>query len=102
LGKKFYNSLKIEKLKLKIFFLQQFKTKIIYNFVKFGATKKRYDNKFFITLSFVAVFGSGIRVPEWVKIRIRDPRQTSRIRNTGYRLCKVMNEVLGERFSHLA
>ncbi len=33
-------------------------------------------------LSFVAVFGSGIRDPGWVKIRIRDPGSTSRIRNT--------------------
>jgi hypothetical protein len=28
--------------------------------------------KFFSPLSFVAVFGSGIRDPGWVKIRIRD------------------------------
>jgi hypothetical protein len=28
---------------------------------------------FFSPLSFVAVFGSGIRDPGWVKIRIRDP-----------------------------
>jgi hypothetical protein len=32
--------------------------------VKFVATKKRYDNKFFSPLSFVAVFGAGIRDPE--------------------------------------
>jgi hypothetical protein len=31
--------------------------------VKFVATKKRYDNNFFSPLSFVAVFGSGIRDP---------------------------------------
>jgi hypothetical protein len=28
---------------------------------------------FISPLSFVAVFGSGIRDPVWVKIRIRDP-----------------------------
>jgi hypothetical protein len=34
----------------------------MYKFVKFVATQKgRYDIKFFSTLSFVAVFGSGIR-----------------------------------------
>jgi hypothetical protein len=44
------------------------------------AIKKRYDNKIFSPLSFVAVFGSGIRDPRsgigdpgWIKIRIRDP-----------------------------
>ncbi len=36
LGKKFYNSLKIGT----IFFLRHFKNKIIFNFVKFVATKK--------------------------------------------------------------
>ncbi len=35
-GKKFYNSLKIGQ----NFFLQHFKNKIIYNFVKYMATKK--------------------------------------------------------------
>ncbi len=34
--------------------------------------KKRYDKNFFSPLSFVAVFGSGIRDQGWVKIRIRD------------------------------
>jgi hypothetical protein len=44
------------------------------------ATQKRYDNKFFSPLSFIAVFGSLIQDPRseigdpgWVKIRIRDP-----------------------------
>jgi hypothetical protein len=32
---------------------------------------------FFSPLSFVAVFGSGIRDPEWVKIRIRDKHRGS-------------------------
>jgi hypothetical protein len=36
------------------------------------ATKEGMTTNFFI-LSFVAVFGSGIRDPGWVKIRIRDP-----------------------------
>jgi hypothetical protein len=30
-------------------------------------------SNFFSPLSFVAVFGSGIRDPGWVKIRIQDP-----------------------------
>ncbi len=71
LGKKFYNSLKTGP----IFFLRHLKNKIIFNFEKFVATKKlqkSFDNKFFSPLSFVAVFGSEIRDPEWVKIRIRD------------------------------
>jgi hypothetical protein len=38
-GKKFYNSLKIGP----IFFLWHFKTKIIYNFVKFCGYLKRFD-----------------------------------------------------------
>jgi hypothetical protein len=90
LGKKLYNSLKIGP----NFFLQHFKAKIIYNFVKIVATKKGMTTNFFSPLSFVAIFGSGIwdpgseildprsgirdpgseiRDPEWVKIRIRDP-----------------------------
>jgi hypothetical protein len=40
LGKKFYNSLKTGP----NFFLQLLKNKIIFNFVKFVATKKRFDN----------------------------------------------------------
>jgi hypothetical protein len=40
--------------------------------VKFVATKKGLTTNFFSALSFVAVFGSEIRDPEWVKIRIRD------------------------------
>jgi hypothetical protein len=38
--------------------------------VKFVATKKRFDNKFFFTPLFCCCFW--IRDPEWVKIRIRD------------------------------
>jgi hypothetical protein len=74
-GKKFYNSLKIDP----NFFLQHFKSKIIFNFVKFMAPKKGMTTQFFSPLSFVAVFASGIRDPRseirdpgWVKIWIRD------------------------------
>jgi hypothetical protein len=41
--------------------------------VKFVATKKCLTKKNFSPLSFLHVFGSGIRDPGWVKIRIRDP-----------------------------
>jgi hypothetical protein len=66
LGKKFNNSLKTSP----NFFLRHLKNKIIFNFVKFVATKKRFDNKFFFTPLFCCYFW--IRDPEWVKIRIRD------------------------------
>jgi hypothetical protein len=59
LGKKFYNSLKIGP----NFFLQHFKNKIIYNFVKLVATKKGMTINFFHTTHFFAVFGSGVRNP---------------------------------------
>ncbi len=71
LGKKFYNSLKIGP----NFFLQQFKTKIMYNFVKFVATLKGMTSNFFYP-SLLLLFldpGSEIQDPGWVKIRIRDP-----------------------------
>ncbi len=58
LGKKFHNSLKFGR----NFFLEQFKNKIILHFVKFVVTKIVWKIYFF-TLSFVAVFGSGIRDP---------------------------------------
>jgi hypothetical protein len=58
LGKKLYNSLKTGP----NIFLQHFKNKIIFNFVKFVATKKSMT-PFFSLLSFVAVFGSGIQDP---------------------------------------
>ncbi len=66
---KFYKSLKIGP----HFFLQQFKTEIISNFVKFVATQKVMTTNFFSPLSFVAVFGSRIWDPGWLKIRIPDP-----------------------------
>jgi hypothetical protein len=67
LGKKFYKSLKTGP----NFFLQHLKNKLIFNFVKFVATKKGLKTNF--SPLFFAVFGSEIRDPEWVKIRIRYP-----------------------------
>jgi hypothetical protein len=68
LGKKFYNSLKTGP----NFFLKHLKNKIIFNFVKFVATKKGLTTNLFSPLSFVTVFGSrigdprsGIRDQEW-------------------------------------
>jgi hypothetical protein len=52
LGKKFYNSLKTGP----NLFLQHLKNKIIFNFVKFVATKKGMTTKFFLPLCFVEVF----------------------------------------------
>jgi hypothetical protein len=46
--------------------------------VKFMATKKGMTTIFFSPLSFVAVFGSGVGDPGWVKIRIRDVYPGSR------------------------
>jgi hypothetical protein len=66
LGKKSYNSLKTGP----NFFLQHLKNKIIFNFFKLLAPKKGVTTNFFSHLSFVAVFGSGIRDPE---SEIRDP-----------------------------
>jgi hypothetical protein len=66
LCKKFYNYLKTRP----NFFLQHFKNKIIFNFVRFVATKKGITTNFFSPLSFVEVFGSGIRDPG---SGIRDP-----------------------------
>jgi hypothetical protein len=57
LGKNFNNSWKIGP----NFFLQHIKNKIILSFVKFVATKYGLTKKIFSPLSFVAVFGSGIR-----------------------------------------
>jgi hypothetical protein len=45
------------------FFLEQFKNKIILHFGKFVATKKCLTKDFFSPLSFLPVFGSGIRDP---------------------------------------
>jgi hypothetical protein len=59
LGKNFNNSWKIGP----NFFLQHIKNKIIFSFVKFVATKNGLTKKNFSPLSFVAVFGSGIRDP---------------------------------------
>ncbi len=66
LSKKFYNSLKFGP----NFFLQHFKNKFFLHFVKFVATKKFMTTNFFHP-SFCSCFGSVIRDPGWVKIRIR-------------------------------
>jgi hypothetical protein len=58
--------------KLGQIFLQLIKNIIIFSFVKFVATKNGLTKKKFSPLSFIAVFGSEIRDPGWVKIRIRD------------------------------
>jgi hypothetical protein len=65
LGKKFYNSMKTGP----NFFLLHFKNKIIFNFVKFVATKKDMA-KFIFHPSLLLRFldpGSEIGDPEWVK-----------------------------------
>ncbi len=54
----------------------------MYNFVKFVATGKGNDIKFFSPLSFVAVFGSGIRDP---RSGIRDPGSGIRDPGSGIR-----------------
>jgi hypothetical protein len=66
LGKNFNNSWKIGP----NFFLQHIKNKIIFSFVEFVATKNGLTKKNFSPLSFVAVFGSGLRDP---RSGIRDP-----------------------------
>jgi hypothetical protein len=66
LGKKYYNSLKIDP----NFFLQHFKSKIIQFCEIYGSKKKGMTTNFFSPLSFIAVFGSGIRDP---RSGIRDP-----------------------------
>ncbi len=72
----FYNSFKIGP---KLFFLQNVKNKIIFNFVEFMATKKGMTTKFFFAPpSLLLLFLD----PGWVKIRVRDPLLTSRICNT--------------------
>jgi hypothetical protein len=42
------------------FFSSAFQNKIIFNFVKFVATKKGMTKNFFSPLSFFAIFGSGM------------------------------------------
>jgi hypothetical protein len=80
LGKKFCTSLKTGP----HFFLQRFKTKIIFNFLKIVATKKGMTTTFFHP-SLLLLFldpGSGIR--DGLKIRIRDKHPGSaalKIRN---------------------
>jgi hypothetical protein len=59
LGKNLNNSWKIGP----NFFLQHIKNKIIFSSVNFVAAKNGLTKKIFSPLSFVAVFGSGIRDP---------------------------------------
>jgi hypothetical protein len=59
LGIKFYNSLKAGP----NFFLQHFKNKIVFIYVKFVGTKKGMTTNFFFAPPFVEVFGSGIPDP---------------------------------------
>jgi hypothetical protein len=56
------------------FYLQHFQNKIIFNYVKFVATKKGMTTNFFhpFLLLLFSDPGSEIRDPGWVKIRIRD------------------------------
>jgi hypothetical protein len=51
--------------------------------VKFVATKKGLTTNFFSPLSFVAVFGSGIRDPGSGMGKNQDPGSGINIRNTG-------------------
>jgi hypothetical protein len=65
LGKKFYNFFKIDP----NIFLQHFKNKITYNFVKFVTTKRGLTKKK-LNPSLLLLFldpESGIRDPGWVK-----------------------------------
>jgi hypothetical protein len=64
-----------------IFFLQHFKNKIIFNFVKFVDTKKGITTHFFSPLSFVPVFGSGIRDPGSRMGKNQDPKSGINIPN---------------------
>ncbi len=84
LGKKFYNSLKIGP----NYFLRHFKNKIIFNFVKFVATKNDMTTNFFCCF--------WIRDPGWVKIRIRDLAGIN-IPDPQH-FCRLLN-LLGRRFS---
>jgi hypothetical protein len=70
LGKKFCNSLKIGP----NYFLHHFKNKIIFNFVKYLATKNGMTKNIFHSSLLLLLLdaGSGIRYPERIKIRIRD------------------------------
>jgi hypothetical protein len=55
------------------YFSSAFQKQNNYKFCEICAYKKRYDNKICSPISFVDVFGFGIRDLGWVKIRIRDP-----------------------------
>jgi hypothetical protein len=79
LGKNFNNSWKIGP----NFFLQHIKNKIILSVVKFVATKYGLTKFFFSHLSFVAVFGSGIRDPGSGMGKNQDPGSGIRDKHPG-------------------
>jgi hypothetical protein len=94
LGKKFYNYLKTGP----NFFLQQFKTKIINNFVKFVAAKKGMTTNFFSSLSFVllfAVFGSGIQDQGSGMDKNHDPGSGINIRDPQHWVLRSHNSKMG-------
>ncbi len=62
--------------------------------MKLVATKKGMTTNYFSPLSFVAVFGFGIRDPGWVKIRILDKHPGSAI------LCQAITSIV-QLFSQL-
>jgi hypothetical protein len=53
-----------------------FKNEVIFNFVKFRATKRKWDNKFLSNSSIVAVVGSGMDKSQDPRsgINIMDPQ----------------------------
>jgi hypothetical protein len=68
MGKKFFNSLKTGP---NFFFLQHSKNKIIFDFVKFVASKKGMIN-FFNPSLFLLFLDPGSEIRDGLKIRIRD------------------------------
>ncbi len=91
LGKKFYNSLKTGP----NCFIQHLNNKIVYNFVKFAATKKGLTTNFFFHPSLLLLFlypGS----------EFRDPGCLSRIHNTGVDDKFFLSEGLARLFRPLS
>jgi hypothetical protein len=68
--------------------------------VKFVTTKK-YDNKFVSPLSFVAVFGSGIRDPESGMGKNQDPGSGIKIPDPQHWFPVGLRSDFSERFHHL-
>jgi hypothetical protein len=95
LGKKFYHSLKIGP----NFFLHHFKTKIIFNFVKFVATQKGMT--IFFHPSLLLLFLD----PGWVKSGSKNIRILTQIPNTGRCSTRPSVDMLshtGNRYSLLS